>query len=64
MTPMATDWGLAASIAGKSFGTVFLVLVILAVAVWLIGLAFQRLKKGREEVKPAEAKPQETKPKG
>ena len=64
MTPMAVDWGLASSIAGKSFGAVFLVLIVLAVVVWLIGLAFQRLKKGREGVKPGEAKPGETKPKG
>lgn len=64
MTPMAIDWGLATSIAGRSFATVFLVLVILAVAVWLIGLAFQRWKKRGEQVKPEEAKPEETKPKG
>jgi Na+-transporting methylmalonyl-CoA/oxaloacetate decarboxylase gamma subunit len=69
MTPMAIDWGLAASIAGKSFGTVFVVLVILAVVTWLIGLGFQRMKRRAEEAKPEEAKPeeakpQETKPKG
>ncbi len=64
MTPMAIDWGLATSIAGRSFATVFVVLVILAVAVWLIGLAFQRMKRRREEAKPGEVKPEETKPKG
>jgi Na+-transporting methylmalonyl-CoA/oxaloacetate decarboxylase gamma subunit len=64
MAPMAIDWGLAASIAGKSFGTVFVVLIILAVVTWLIGLAFQRMKRRAEEAKPEETKPQETKPKG
>jgi Na+-transporting methylmalonyl-CoA/oxaloacetate decarboxylase gamma subunit len=64
MTPMAVDWGLAASIAGKSFGTVFLVLIILAVVTWLVGLAFRRLKKRGEELKPGEAKPGASKPKG
>ncbi len=64
MILMTIDWGLAASIAGKSFATVFLVLIILAVVTWLIGLAFQRMKKRREEAKPGEVKPEETKPKG
>jgi Na+-transporting methylmalonyl-CoA/oxaloacetate decarboxylase gamma subunit len=64
MTPMAIDWGSAASIAGRSFGTVFVVLIILAVAVWLIGLAFQRFKRRGEEAKAEEAKPEQTKPKG
>jgi Na+-transporting methylmalonyl-CoA/oxaloacetate decarboxylase gamma subunit len=64
MTPMAIDWGAAASIAGRSFATVFVVLIILAVAVWLIGLAFQRLKRRGEEAKAEEAKPEQTKPKG
>ena len=61
---MSVNWGEAFLIAGKSFGTVFLVLIILAVVTWLVGLAFRRLKKGREELKPGEAKPGETKPKG
>jgi len=64
MIPMTIDWGLAASVAGKSFATVFLVLVVLAAVTWLIGFAFQRMKKRGEEAKPEEAKPEETKPKG
>ena len=64
MIPMTIDWGLAASVAGKSFATVFLVLIILAVVTWLIGFAFQRMKKRGEEAKPGEVKPEETKPKG
>jgi Na+-transporting methylmalonyl-CoA/oxaloacetate decarboxylase gamma subunit len=50
---MVTNWAEAALLAGKCFGTVFLVLVILAVVTWLIGLAFQRAKRGQEKAKPA-----------
>jgi Na+-transporting methylmalonyl-CoA/oxaloacetate decarboxylase gamma subunit len=46
------NWGQALLIAGKGFGTVFLILVILAVVTWLIGLAFRRFGRVREEAKP------------
>lgn len=53
---MSTNWGEALLIAGKSFGTVFLVLIILAVVTWLIGLAFRRGRrvpaKGQPEAGP------------
>ena len=64
MIPMTIDWGMAATVAGKSFATVFLILVILAVVTWLIGFVLQRAKKREEEAKPGEVKPEETKPKG
>jgi Na+-transporting methylmalonyl-CoA/oxaloacetate decarboxylase gamma subunit len=51
MEQMAANWSEALLIAGKSFGSVFLVLIILAVVTWLIGLAFQRSKRNREEAK-------------
>jgi Na+-transporting methylmalonyl-CoA/oxaloacetate decarboxylase gamma subunit len=53
MEQMAANWGEALLIAGKSFGAVFLVLVILAVVTWLMGLAFQRSKRNKEEAKSA-----------
>jgi Na+-transporting methylmalonyl-CoA/oxaloacetate decarboxylase gamma subunit len=49
----ATSWLDAALLAGKSFGTVFAVLIILAVITWAVGLVFQRVKRGREKTKSA-----------
>ena len=51
---MAIDWGQAAQIGGTGFGTVFLVLVILAVTLWLTGLVFRKISSGKEE--PTETK--------
>ncbi|MBN1862862.1 MAG: OadG family protein [Dehalococcoidales bacterium] len=42
---MAVDWGEALRIGGTGFGLVFLVLVILAVAITIIGLATRRLNR-------------------
>ena len=53
MASMTTIWGEAGLVAGIGFGTVFLVLVILAVITWLIGLIFQRVKRGQEKAKAA-----------
>ena len=53
MTSMTTIWGEAGLVAGIGFGTVFLVLIILAVITWLIGLIFQRIKRGQEKAKAA-----------
>jgi Na+-transporting methylmalonyl-CoA/oxaloacetate decarboxylase gamma subunit len=53
MELMSANWGEALLIAGKSFGSVFLVLVILAVVTWLIGLAFQRNKRNKEKAESA-----------
>ena len=53
MAPMTTIWGEAGLVAGIGFGTVVLVLVILAVITWLIGLIFQRIKRGQEKAKAA-----------
>jgi len=50
---MTTIWGEAGLVAGIGFGTVVLVLVILAVITWLIGLIFQRIKRGQEKAKAA-----------
>jgi Na+-transporting methylmalonyl-CoA/oxaloacetate decarboxylase gamma subunit len=53
MASMTTIWGEAGLVAGIGFGTVFLVLIILAVITWLIGLIFQRIKRGQEKAKAA-----------
>jgi Na+-transporting methylmalonyl-CoA/oxaloacetate decarboxylase gamma subunit len=50
---MEIDWGYAAQIGGIGFGTVFLVLVILAVVITIVGLATRRIErnKNKETVK-------------
>jgi Na+-transporting methylmalonyl-CoA/oxaloacetate decarboxylase gamma subunit len=47
------DWGAAGALAGKGFGTVFAVLVILAVMTWLIGFVSQKTRRTRTEPVPA-----------
>ncbi|MFC1954615.1 OadG family protein [Chloroflexota bacterium] len=51
---MGVDWGQAALIGSTGFGTVFLVLVILTVTLWLTGLVFTKMSTGKE--KPTETK--------
>lgn len=48
---MGVDWAQALSIGARGFGTVFVVLIILAVAVLLVGLAIRRseAKKNKTE---------------
>ena len=48
---MAVDWGEALRVGGTGFGTVFLVLVILAVATTVIGLAARRLNRSQTNQK-------------
>jgi len=62
MEPMSANWGEALQIAGKGFGTVFLILIILAVVTWLVGLVFQRIKANREKAESA-TEVKQTKPK-
>jgi Na+-transporting methylmalonyl-CoA/oxaloacetate decarboxylase gamma subunit len=62
MEPISANWGEALVIAGKGFGTVFLILIILAVVTWLLGLIFQRIKANREKAEPP-AEAEQTKPK-
>ena len=40
---MAIDWGFAGQVGGVGFGTVFVVLVILAVAIWIVGRIINRV---------------------
>ena len=48
---MGIDWGNAFRIAGTGFGTVFLVLVILAAAILLIGLVARRIGRDKDIAK-------------
>ncbi|HEY95859.1 MAG TPA: hypothetical protein G4O15_13080 [Dehalococcoidia bacterium] len=43
------DWALAGKIGGIGFGMVFVVLVILAVVLWLVGLIFKKIGTGEEK---------------
>ncbi len=53
---MAIDWGFAGQIGGVGFGLVFAVLIILAVAIWLVGLILSRIggDKGEAEAEEKE----------
>ena len=46
---MAVDWGRAFQIGGVGFGTVFLVLGILATAVALIAIVARRVGRGKSK---------------
>ena len=46
---MAVDWGFAGQIGGMGFGTVFAVLIILAVAIWLTGLVIGKIGTSKAE---------------
>ncbi|HUV56932.1 MAG TPA: OadG family transporter subunit [Dehalococcoidales bacterium] len=43
---MAVDWGFAAQIGGIGFGMVFILLIILAIAIWLVGRVFGKINTG------------------
>jgi Na+-transporting methylmalonyl-CoA/oxaloacetate decarboxylase gamma subunit len=46
---MAVDWGFAGQVGGVGFTLVFVVLTILAVAVWVVGLVLRRIGTGKGE---------------
>ncbi len=46
---MAVDWGFAGLVGGVGFGTVFVLLIILAVVVWLVGVVLSKLNIGKDE---------------
>ena len=46
---MEIDWGFAWQIGGVGFGSVFLVLIALALAIWLSGLIIKRIDSGKEQ---------------
>ena len=47
---MTIDFGFTGQIGGFDFGLVFVVLTILAVAVWLIGLVIDKNTAGKDKV--------------
>ena len=44
---MGVDWGLAGQIGGIGFGLVFVVLSVLALAIWLMGLVLRKTGNGK-----------------
>lgn len=44
---MGVDWGLAGQIGGIGFGLVFVVLTVLALAIWLVGLVLSKIGSGK-----------------
>jgi len=40
---MAVDWGFAGQVGGIGFGLVFIVLIILAVTIWLVGVMLNKV---------------------
>jgi Na+-transporting methylmalonyl-CoA/oxaloacetate decarboxylase gamma subunit len=46
---MGVDWSLAGQIGGIGFGLVFVVLTVLALAIWLVGLVLSKIGSGKGE---------------
>ena len=46
---MEIDWGFAGQIGGFGFGLVFAVLIILAIAIWLVGFILSKIDAGKAE---------------
>ena len=46
---MAIDWGEAVRIGSWGFGTVFVILIILAVTIWFIGFIFSKTGTSEDE---------------
>ena len=46
---MGVDWGFAGQIGGIGFGLVFVVLIILALAIWLVGLILSKISPSKGE---------------
>ena len=46
---MEVPWGEAAQIGGVGFGTVFALLIILAIIIWLTGLVFGKTSTGESK---------------
>ena len=46
---MAIDWGFAGQVGGVGFGIVFILLIILAIVIWLVGLILNKIGVGKTE---------------
>ena len=51
---MAVDWGFAGQVGGIGFGLVFAVLIILAVAIWIVGFIFSKTGAKKAEASDKE----------
>jgi len=58
INPESQDWGDAWQVAGIGFGVVFLVLIILAVAIWVTGIIVKKMeiRQKNRQTKEAEEK--------
>jgi len=58
INPESRDWGDAWQVAGIGFGVVFLVLIILAVAIWVTGIIVKKMeiRQKNRQTKEAEEK--------
>ena len=46
---MIADWGFAGQIVGIGFGMVFVLLIILAVVIWLVGMVLSKTNIAKGE---------------
>lgn len=46
---MAVDWGFAGQIGGVGFALVFVVLIVLAIAVWLVGMVINKISTRKKD---------------
>ena len=53
---MGIDWGFAGQIGGFGFGLVFVVLIILAIAVWLVGMVLKKISADKDKSKEVDKK--------
>lgn len=53
---VAIDWAFAGKVGGTGFGMVFVVLILLAVILWLVGLVFKKIEAGEKEKETGEKK--------
>ena len=48
---MEIPWGQAIQVGGIGFGTVFVLLIILAFVIWLTGLVLNKISTGKSETR-------------
>ena len=46
---MAVDWGFAGQVGVVGFSTVFVLLIILGMVIWLVGLILNKIGTGKAE---------------
>ncbi len=53
---MAVDWGFAGQIGGFGFALVFVVLIVLALAIWLVGMIINKIATRKKDEESDEKK--------